>query len=184
MSGTKFCGWPASVASGWEVYTLLPYDFAPNPVQGQNNPPLLVTWPLQNSWFSTAIEYPNPNLGGSWAQCAHLTSPYTDPAVNPYFSIAWSTNIVGTVDFHIHFTAAPDGTAMAGGGPGTTVQQAIAAANDLHITPELQVPATGAGSSWGPDRVLNINLYRGAQPPDTIAGSVWVFAVRMRYKVL
>lgn len=179
-----FCGWPASQASGWEVYTLLPYDFAPMPAWGQNNPPLLVSYPLSGAWFSTAIKMPEPDLGGSWVQCAHLTSPYVDPNEDPYFSIAWAGEAVGTADFHIHFTSHPNGTAMAGGGPGTTVQQATAAINDLQVTPEIQVPATGVGSSWGPDRVLNINLYRGAQPPDTIAAPVNVFALRMRYKLV
>ena len=182
-----FCGWPGGggVAAGFVVYTLLPYDFAPNPVAGQNNPPRIVTYPLANTWFSTAIEYPNPNAGGSWAQCAHLTSPYTDPTVDPWFSLCWATNTgPGTADFHMHHTCHPDSTPMAPGGPGVSQSQATAAINDLQVWPEVQIAPTGVGSVWGPNSVVNINLYRGSQPPDTIAGPVYVFAVRLRYAVL
>ena len=182
-----WCGWPASVpaAAGWEVYTLLPYDFAPAVSWGQNNPAMIVTYPQTTGWFSTAIKFPQPTLGGSWVQCAHLTSPYVDPTVDPFFSIAWASEAgPGQANFHIHMVCSPNNTPMAGGGPGTQVTQTTAALNDLQVTPEMQVPATGAGSVWGPDSVLNVNLYRGALPADSIPGPVNVFAVRMRYKLI
>ena len=182
-----WCGWPSSVpaAAGWEVYTLLPYDFAPAQSWGQDNPLTVVTYPQTTGWFSTALKFPQPSAGGSWAQCAHLSSPYTDPAVDPYFSIAWASEAgPGQANFHIHVTAHPSGTAMAGGGPGTQVTQTTAALNDLMATNEMQVPITGVGASWGPDRIVNINLYRGSLPADSIPGPVNVFAVRVRYKLI
>lgn len=181
---TAWCGWPASQASGFGVGSLTAYDFAPNPVDGQNNPPTIETYDRAINWFSTAILFPVADLGGSWVQGAFLTSPYVDPSVDPYFSIAWcSTNGAGDVNWHIHYTCSPDGTAMAGGGPGTQFNQTTTGTDILQVTPEVQIAPTGIGSVWGPDSVINVNIYRGATN-DTIAGAVALFNLRIRYKVL
>ncbi len=183
----KFCGWPATslLSSGVEVVIFRPYDFAPNPVAGQDNPPLIVTNPIANNWFAPGIAFPQNVTGGSWAQATYLTPGDTDPAINPFFTIYWSCpfgSTPGVCNWQIHATAHADLAAMSGGGPGTAIADTAAVVDAIQVGPETQIAMTG-GTTWGPNKVLNINVYRG-NGIDTIVGPSVLIGVRLRFSRL
>lgn len=183
--GRPGCGWGdlAPNSAGVEWLEFHPWDFMPNPTWGQNNPPLLVPYPQSNGWFSNAIEFVQSDDGGSWVQCSLLVPPDVDATIDPEFTVHWCTDVVGggNVRFDLHYTANADGTVIAGGGPGTAINDTTAAANTLQITTPAQIAATGGGT-WGPSQIININLYRGVAASSDIGGSVFVFGLIMKFQ--
>lgn len=180
------CGWSYVPASaGWEFLEFHPWDFMPNPTWGQDNPPLLVPYTLTANWFTPSLCFPQSVAGGSWAQCSFLTPPDVDPTIDPEFTMHWATDVVGggNVRLDVHYTANADGTAIAGGGPGTAINDTTAGANVLQITPGTQIAATGGGT-WGASQIVNVNIYRGVAATSDIAGPVYLFGLIMRFKRL
>lgn len=185
------CGWgggsSAPEAANYRTVDLMPMDFAMNPVRGQDNPPHVVEYPLQASWFAPAIEFPECSEGGSWCQASFMTCPYADPADLPFITFSWASDggplPPQTIGVDVQITANADGSAIAGGGPGVTITDTYSGPNIIRMPPiELQIPITGGGA-WGPDQLINVNLYRCA-PADTLNAFLYLFAVRIRYKVL
>lgn len=178
-----WCGWPAAGGAALpEVLNLRATDFVPNPDgTNQDNPAQITRYPKTSAWFSSAIRYPPEQTGGAWAQTTFMT-PADTTAVNPYVTIVWTTQQVGTnfASFDVHMTANGDGTPLVGGGPGTPITDQSAGFNWCNMAAETQIPITGGGT-FGPNQLINLNLYRAYNAEPDIFDWVYVLLVRVRF---
>jgi len=168
--------------AGYETVFILAEDIVPNPVPGQNNPPVRMTYLNPVGQFFSVLAFPQPTLGGSWCRFVHYPRALVMTSVNPTFSVLWTCPAVsapGVVNFHIDWGAFNAGDAIGATGPGTQVNDTALAVDCAQMTAPLSVPNT-SGFAWNQGAYLHCNLYRGLAPPDTIVGPVYVLGVRIQ----
>lgn len=165
-------------------------EFVPNPFVGQNNPPQqIVAAPVGAAQFMHGLSFPDPTLGGSWAQAVWHSDVVVDTSVIPFFQIVWScldiTQVGNTVGWEIHWTAHGDWAVWSGGGPGTPLPDTVQAAGVPMIqqTPSTAIAVTGA-NPWTGSTLNTINVYRGTTPGDTCTSAVVLLNLRIMYRTL
>lgn len=188
--------WPATAYTPTvnlltRTYFLSASVFVPNPFTGQNNPPQQVVPNIIGAGqFMHGVSYPDPTLGGSWAQAVWHTDVVADTSVIPFFQIVWTCPDIAqagqSVGWEIHWTAHADAQPWAGGGPGSPLPDTCSSTGgipDIQQTPSTAIGVTGP-YPWTGSTIITVNVYRGTTPADTCTSAVILLGVRIMYRTL